>query len=101
VYDFGKTRLTVRDTEQVRIDWDEYFGMLERVVCWDLGRFDDDYSVEGSSLFVPRFDPELADAVEDSLRAGKKVEAIKRYRNLTGLGLKEAKDAVEAMMEAL
>jgi ATP-dependent Clp protease ATP-binding subunit ClpC len=101
VYDFGKTRLTVRDTEQVRIDWYEYFGMLERVVCWDLGRFDDDYSVEGSSLFVPRFDPELADAVEDSLRAGKKVEAIKRYRNLTGLGLKEAKDAVEAMMEAL
>lgn len=34
---------------------------------------------------------------EELLRAGKKIEAIKRYRELTGLGLKEAKDAVEAM----
>lgn len=28
-------------------------------------------------------------------RAGRKIEAIKRYRELTGVGLKEAKDAVE------
>jgi large subunit ribosomal protein L7/L12 len=28
---------------------------------------------------------------------GKKIEAIKAYRQATGLGLKEAKDAVEAM----
>ena len=34
---------------------------------------------------------------EQLLRAGRKIEAIKRYRELTGLGLKEAKDAVEAM----
>jgi ribosomal protein L7/L12 len=36
---------------------------------------------------------------EQLLRAGRKLEAIKRYRELTGVGLKEAKDAVEAMME--
>ena len=30
-------------------------------------------------------------------RAGKKIEAIKRYRELTGLGLKESKDACEAI----
>ncbi len=30
--------------------------------------------------------------------AGRKIEAIKRYRELTGVGLKEAKDAVEALM---
>lgn len=35
--------------------------------------------------------------VQDLLRAGKKIEAIKRYRELTGQGLKESKDAVEAM----
>lgn len=42
--------------------------------------------------------PVPADASpEQLLRAGKKIEAIKRYRELTGVGLKEAKDAVEAL----
>lgn len=35
------------------------------------------------------------DDVRDFVRAGRKIEAIKRYRELTGVGLKEAKDAVE------
>lgn len=38
--------------------------------------------------------PEL-DAVDELVRSGKKVEAIKRYRQLTGAGLVEAKEAVE------
>lgn len=33
----------------------------------------------------------------DLLRRGQKIEAIKRYRKWTGAGLKEAKDAVEAL----
>jgi hypothetical protein len=36
-----------------------------------------------------------ADVLE-ALRRGNKIEAIKRLREQTGLGLKEAKDAVEA-----
>ncbi len=35
--------------------------------------------------------------VEQHLLAGNKIAAIKAYRIATGLGLKEAKDAVEAM----
>ncbi len=35
--------------------------------------------------------------VRGMIRAGNKIEAIKRYREQTGLGLKEAKDAVEAL----
>lgn len=31
------------------------------------------------------------------MKGGKKIEAIKLYREKTGLGLKEAKDAVEAL----
>jgi ribosomal protein L7/L12 len=31
------------------------------------------------------------------VREGRKIEAIKLYRNVTGAGLKEAKDAVEAL----
>jgi ribosomal protein L7/L12 len=37
------------------------------------------------------------DPVYDLLEQGKKIEAIKQYRELTGTGLKDAKDAVEDM----
>jgi ribosomal protein L7/L12 len=35
------------------------------------------------------------------LRNGKKIEAIKVYREITGEGLKEAKDAVERLAERM
>ena len=38
----------------------------------------------------------LPDDVREALRRGNKLEAIKRLRAHTGMGLKEAKDAVEA-----
>ncbi|MBL8933136.1 MAG: ribosomal protein L7/L12 [Archangium sp.] len=41
--------------------------------------------------------PAPASSVQALLREGRKIEAIKLYREQTGLGLKEAKDAVEAM----
>jgi ribosomal protein L7/L12 len=41
------------------------------------------------------FEDELATLLE----RGQKIEAIKRYRERTGVGLKEAKDAVERMAE--
>ncbi|MGW1887057.1 ribosomal protein L7/L12 [Streptomyces sp. NPDC001970] len=40
--------------------------------------------------------PELA-RVAGLVREGRKIEAIKVYRQLTGAGLKEAKEAVERM----
>ena len=43
---------------------------------------------------------EALDAVEEMLRSGRKIAAIKRVRSETGLGLKEAKEAVEAHMSA-
>jgi ribosomal protein L7/L12 len=44
----------------------------------------------------PRSD--LLDAeVRDLLFSGRKIEAVKHYREATGVGLKEAKDAVEAL----
>ncbi|BDT94891.1 hypothetical protein IFM12275_48670 [Nocardia sputorum] len=42
---------------------------------------------------VPRGDGMVE--VDALLRQGKKIHAIKRYRELTGCGLKEAKEAVE------
>jgi ribosomal protein L7/L12 len=40
-------------------------------------------------------------AIEHLLRRGNKIEAIKVYREKTGAGLKEAKDAVEAIERRL
>lgn len=39
--------------------------------------------------------------IESLLLSGKKIEAIKNYRAATGLGLKEAKDAVEQVEQQL
>lgn len=43
----------------------------------------------------PNSDPVLAPQIQDALRRGNKIEAIKIYRELTGVGLAEAKDAIE------
>ena len=39
----------------------------------------------------------FSDAVMQAARSGNKIEAIKLLREQTGLGLKEAKDAIEAL----
>jgi ribosomal protein L7/L12 len=43
----------------------------------------------------PHSDPILSPQIQDALRRGNKIEAIKIYRELTGVGLAEAKQAVE------
>ena len=37
------------------------------------------------------------DEIRELIRQNRKIEAIKRLRDATGLGLKEAKDAIEAL----
>ena len=39
--------------------------------------------------------------IRELLLAGKKIEAIKQYREASGLGLKESKDAVETIEKEL
>ena len=43
----------------------------------------------------PISDPALAPQVQDALRRGNKIEAIKIYRELTGVGLAKAKQAID------
>ena len=43
----------------------------------------------------PSSDPILSPQIQDALRRGNKIEAIKIYRELTGTGLAEAKDAID------
>jgi len=55
----------------------------------------------GAVLSMPRRSvtatPEMLTQIQDLLAQGKKIDAIKRFREETGAGLKEAKDAVEAL----
>ncbi len=45
----------------------------------------------------PNADPAFSPQIQDALRRGDKIEAIKIYRQLTNAGLAEAKRAVESM----
>jgi hypothetical protein len=54
-----------------------------------------DLLLEHLGIVVP--EPEAPAGVVDELMAGRKIQAIKAYREATGLGLKDAKDAVEAL----
>lgn len=44
---------------------------------------------------VVNSDPALSPQIQDALRRGNKIEAIKIYRELTGVGLAEAKQAID------
>jgi ribosomal protein L7/L12 len=45
--------------------------------------------------------PPSAERIDEFLRAGRKIEAIKEYRAMHGVDLKSAKDAVEARAREL
>lgn len=52
----------------------------------DTGAADDDHS-------------ELVEQIVDSLKQGNKIQAIKDYRESTGAGLKESKEAIEELIQ--
>ncbi|HEX6035201.1 MAG TPA: ribosomal protein L7/L12 [Anaerolineales bacterium] len=43
----------------------------------------------------PNSEPSLSPQIQDALRRGNKIEAIKIYRELTGVGLAEAKAVID------
>jgi ribosomal protein L7/L12 len=57
--------------------------------------------VEQPTVERPLLPPDWPEQVLELLRQGNKLEAIKLYRQETGVGLKEAKDAVEEMEKGL
>ena len=48
---------------------------------------------------IPPPSADMPESVVKSIRAGKKIDAIKALRQANGVGLKEAKDAVEKWAE--
>ena len=49
----------------------------------------------GSSMQAKELNPETRMLIEAALNANQKIEAIKLLREATGMGLKEAKEAIE------
>ena len=49
----------------------------------------------------PSSDPIRSPKIQEALQRGNKIEAIKIYRELTGLGLAEAKQAVDQLESRL
>jgi len=43
----------------------------------------------------PNSDPVLSPQIQEALRRGNKIEAIKIYREMTGVGLAEAKNVID------
>ena len=57
-------------------------------------------SLDAGDSFAERVQPDdLNDQIVGLLGRGEKIEAVKLYRNQTGCGLKEAKEAVERIGE--
>ena len=50
-------------------------------------------------LEIEEVDAEVDERIRALLKSGDKIEAVKLYRDLTGVGLKEAKDYVEGLLE--
>jgi ribosomal protein L7/L12 len=53
------------------------------------------YQRLGIEYADPNTDPVRSHQIQDALRRGNKIEAIKLYRELTGVGLAEAKEAID------
>ena len=49
----------------------------------------------------PNSNPVFSPRIQEALRHGNKIEAIKLYRELTGTGLAEAKDAIDRAEQSI
>jgi ATP-dependent Clp protease ATP-binding subunit ClpC len=86
----GKVSLTGHPDLEIPRAWE---GFDEIALAMLLG-FEKDIG-DRDEAFAGRLSGE--DEIAAILESGGKIQAIKRYRELTGVGLKEAKDAVEAL----
>ena len=53
------------------------------------------YSRLNMAYMDPNSDPMRSPQIQEAMRRGNKIEAIRIYREMTGVGLAEAKDAID------
>lgn len=85
------SNMSVLELSELVKEFEEKFGVSAQPTVVASGGGDDDGAVEEKT----EFDVVLVDA------GAKKINAIKAVRSITGLGLKEAKEAVEGVPTTL
>jgi ribosomal protein L7/L12 len=80
----GECMVTETEVQQLRSRVNE----LEDRIKFLYRRLNIDYADPNSA-------PVLSPQIQEALRRGNKIEAIKIYRELTGVGLAEAKDVID------
>jgi ATP-dependent Clp protease ATP-binding subunit ClpC len=83
--------------DSVDVPHSEYWLRFEEVALAHLLLFEGDDGLDRDDQLRPMLDDSYAQ-VRELAREGQKILAIKLYRELTGVGLKQAKDVVEAMV---
>jgi ATP-dependent Clp protease ATP-binding subunit ClpC len=81
--------------EVVHLPFSEYWPSFEEIALTHLLLCERDL-LDRDAQLSPLLNDEFRE-VKVLARAGNKIQAIKLYRQITGLGLKESKDAVDAM----
>jgi ATP-dependent Clp protease ATP-binding subunit ClpC len=74
----------------------DYWARIDEIALEHLLLFENSATLDRDEFLASTF-TEAWDDVTDMARSGRKIEAIKLYRERTGLGLREAKDYVESL----
>jgi ribosomal protein L7/L12 len=74
----------------------DYWSHFDTIALEHLLIFEEGGDKDRDTALAPRLRDGWSE-VRALLRSGRTIEAIKLYRERTGLGLREARDAVEAM----
>ncbi|HVH41764.1 MAG TPA: AAA family ATPase, partial [Labilithrix sp.] len=73
-----------------------YWPSFEEIALEHLLLFESDDGLDRDAQLHPRSEDGFTE-IRELVKAGRKIEAIKRYRELTGAGLRQAKEAVETI----
>ncbi len=95
-FDAREGRLTLLKKVRMAMTHEEYFPRLEEIALEHLLLFEKDEDLEREDSFTV-----VLDGLDDIYEIAKtnKIMAIKEYRERFGVGLKEAKDAVELLVK--
>lgn len=99
-YDFNTQRLTLRSSAFGRLAYEDYWPRYEELAAQDL--LDLRTAPGGDSLgtvLTADYDAMSFDEVKRLAKEKGNIAAIKLYRELTGKGLAESRDAVEALLK--
>jgi ATP-dependent Clp protease ATP-binding subunit ClpC len=89
-------KVNILGTTSVEVPFAQYWERIEEIALEHLLVYERNDTYDRDIQFQPLLNDRFAH-IKDQLKKGNKIQAIKLFREITGVGLKDAKDAVEAM----